>query len=292
MILVSGASGRVGRRVAQYLVAQGQSIRLMSRTPEELPDNEGVQKVYGDFNEPESLSTAFDGIYTALIISGQDIPGNRCVGHKLAFDAAKEANVGHIVYLSLLGAGPESEFPYCRDHYQSEKFLAGTGVPFTALRPAFYLDYFLTKFDEHGVIRGPGGTGNGAFISREDVARAAAAAVIAKPGGVQEITGPELLSIDDIARRLGYLAGRELIYKCEYLSESVERLDAADKSQLAQNLEIGWFQAIAKGEQSKLTDDFSNLTNAEPQTLEEYFGEHMELLKGLRTPSTRVLEDS
>lgn len=291
MILVTGASGRVGSRVAQFLIAQQQPLRLMSRTPDELSGYEGVEKVFGDFNDPESLETAFDGIYTALIISGQDIPGNRCVGHKSAFDAAKEANVGHIVYLSLLGAGPESEFPYCRDHYQSEKFLAGTGVPFTALRIAFYLDYFLPKFDDKGIILGPGGTGNGAFISREDAARAAAAAVLSKPGGVHEITGPERLSIEDVARRLGYLVGRELVYKNEYVSEAVERLENAEASQLQQNLEIGWFQAIAKGEQSKLSDDFAKLTNAEPQTLEEYFGEHMELLNDLRSPSTRVVED-
>lgn len=286
MILVTGASGRIGSRVAQYLVAQQQPLRLMSRTPDELPDYEGVEKVFGDFNDPESLETAFDGIYTALIISGKDIPGNRCVGHKQAFDAAKQANVGHIVYLSLLGASPESEFPYCRDHYQSEKFLAATGVPYTALRNAFYLDFFLPKFDDNGVIRGPGDTGNGAFVSREDAARAAAAAVLSKPGGVKEITGPELLSIDDVARRLGYLVGRNLVYKNEFVTEAAERLDAAEKTQLEQNLEIGWFQAIAKGEQSKLSDDFAKLTNAEPQTLEEYFGEHMELLKDLRSPST------
>jgi len=250
-----------------------------------LPDYEGVEKVFGDFEDQESLETAFDGIYTALIISGQALPGNRCVGHKYAFDAAKAANVGHVVYLSLLGATPESEFPYCRDHYQSEKFLAASGVPHTVLRPSFYLDHFLEKFDANGVIRGPGGTGNGAFVSREDVARAAAAAVLAKPGGVLEITGPELLSIDDVARRIGYLVGKDLKYVNEFLTETQNRLNAADVSKGKQNLEIGWFQAISKGEQSKLTDDFSKLTKAEPQTLEEYFGENLELLNKLRAPS-------
>lgn len=286
MILITGASGRVGSRVAKYLVAQQQPLRLMSRTPDSLAGFESVEKVFGDFNDPESLETAFEGIYTVLVISGQDIPGNRCVGHKAVFDAAKENNVGHIVYLSLLGAGPESEFPYCRDHYQSEKFLAGTGTPHTVLRNAYYLDHFLPKFDDDGIIRGPGDTGNGAFVSRDDAARAAAAAVLKKPGGVHEITGPELLSIDDVARRLGYLVGRDLQYKREYVAETIERLDNADASQLEQNLEIGWFQSIAKGEQSKLTDDFSKLTNAEPQTLEEYFGEHTNLLAELRSPST------
>jgi NAD(P)H dehydrogenase (quinone) len=285
MILITGASGRVGSRVARYLVSQQQPVRLMSRTPDELSDFEGVEKVFGDFNDRESLDSAFEGIYTVLVISGQDIPGNRCVGHKTAFDAAKEANIGHVVYLSLLGASPDSAYPYCRDHYQSEKWLAESGVAYTTLRNAFYIDYFLEQFDDDGVIRGPGGTGNGAFISRDDAARAATAAVLKKPGGVQEITGPELLSIDDVARRLGYLVGRDLSYKSEFVTEAHERLENDEAPQLVQNLEIGWFQAIAEGEQSKLSDDFSKLTNAEPQTLEEYFTEHPELLKELRSPS-------
>lgn len=104
MILVTGASGRIGRRVAELLHAQGAALRLMSRNPAGVPALGAVDVVRDDFEHPETLLQPFAGIDTALVISGMAPPGARALIHRNAFDAAARAGVRHIVYLSLRGA--------------------------------------------------------------------------------------------------------------------------------------------------------------------------------------------
>lgn len=283
MILVTGACGHIGSRVTQLLADKEVTFRAMTRTPDKLTENLGFEAVYGDFEDPNSLNKAFNGIKTALIISGKAMPGKRCFTHKIAFDAAKRAGVEHIVYLSLLGSSSDSVYPYCRDHYESEKFLAETGIPFTSLRNAFYLDMFLEKFGADGIIRGPALTGKGAFVTREDAAQAAAAAVLNPPVGVVEITGPEELSIKDIAERLAKLTGRKLEYNSETIDVARARIQGALNDEWKRELEIGWFDAIAQGEQLPVNDNYKRLTGMDPYTIEQYFDVFPDLLDVLRT---------
>jgi len=285
MILITGASGRVARRTAALLGER--PLRLMSRDPGNVPRLEGTEVVRGDFNDSKSLDAAFAGIATAFVVSGQAPPGQRALLHKNAFEAAARAGVQHVVYLSLKGSGPNSPYPFCRDHYASEQFLAQAGVPHTVLRVAFYLDMFLGKFDPQGVIRGPGGDGRGAFISREDTAQAAAAVVANPPGDILDITGVELLSVADVARRLSVVTGKALRYLPEPAEETRQRLARAGAPELAQDLEVGWFQAIAAGEQGPVTGDCRRLTGKPPQTLETYLGAFPGLLDPLHEAGRR-----
>ncbi len=285
MILITGASGRVARRTAALLA--GRPLRLMSRDPDDVPRLEDAQIVRGDFNDPTTLDAAFAGIATAFVISGQAPPGKRALLHKNAFEAAARARVQHVVYLSLKGSGPNALYPYCRDHYSSEQFLAQTGVAHTVLRMAFYLDMFLGKFDQLGVIQGPGGDGSGAFISREDAAQAAAAAVANLPGGILDITGPELLSVADVAHRLSVATGRVLHYRAESAEQTRRRLSQTGTPELAQDLEVGWFQTIGAGEQAPVANDYRRLTGKDPQTLESYltaFPKLLDILHKAQTP--------
>lgn len=83
-----------------------------------------------------------------------------------------------------IGSGPKSNFPFSRDRYWSERYLAETCLPFIVLRSAFYIDMFLEMFDTDGVVRGPAGQGRAAFVSREDLTQVAAETIAAPPGGV------------------------------------------------------------------------------------------------------------
>jgi len=286
MILITGASGRIARRTAELLAHRGSSLRLMSRNPDHAPKFAGVEIVRGDFKEPATLDAAFAGIVTAFVVSGKALPGQRALMHKNAFEAAARAGVGHVVYLSLKGTSSNSLYPFCRDHQTSEQFLAATGLPHTSLRIAFYQDMFIEKFDPHGVIRGPGGTGRGAFISREDTAWAVAAAVAKPSGGALDITGPELLSVADVARRLSAISSAALRYEEESAEEMRARLGRAGMSDEARDLEVGWFQAIAAGEQSPVTDTYRRLTGKDPQSPEAYFSAFPERLGALRQHRT------
>src|ERR671916_462852 len=125
MILVTGASGAVGGRVA---------------------------RLYAD---PESLPSAFEDVDTAFIVSGYAEPGERWKLHANAVDAALAAGVGRIVYLSFQGAAPDSAFAFARDHARTEQHIRSKGIAYTLIRPNLYLDEVPHFFDDEGVVRGP-----------------------------------------------------------------------------------------------------------------------------------------
>lgn len=282
MVLITGASGHIGRRVSELLAQQNARLRLMSRTPEKTCKLADVESVAGDFQDPESLARAFAGIEKALVISAKAEPGERARLHNSAFRAAATAGVKQVVYLSLKGASPDSLYPYCRDHYESEQFLAASGVPYTSVRGAFYMDMLFSKYDSQGVVRGPAGDGRAAFIAREDTARAAAGAILARPSGIIEVTGREFLTLEDVSCRLSVVTGRALRYENESPEETAKRLSPTSMPKWAQAAEVNWFQAIAAGEQASVTHGYQRLTAMEPLNIEQYCSAFPNVMKGLR----------
>jgi len=278
LILISGASGRIARRTAELLAQDGHRLRLMSRDPERAPKLTGAETVGGDFAEPGTLQRAFAGVSTALIVSASGQPGQRALLHRNAFEAAARARVEHVVYLSLQGSAPDSKYPFSRDHYRSEQYLNAAGIPCTILRNAFYVDMFLDKFDAAGWVRGPASDGRGAFVSREDVARTAAAVLRQRPGGVHDVTGPEALGVAGIAQRFSALSGRTLRYEDESAAHMRERLSREEPLPWRVELAVGWFEAIAAGELARASDTVQRFTGRPPLTLEEYFGMYPALL--------------
>ena len=278
VILITGASGRIARHTAELLARDGRHLRLMTRDPQRAPKLTGAETVRGDFAEPATLKDAFAGVSAALVVSASGEPGERARLHRNAFQAAARARVGHVVYLSLQGAAPDSKYPFSRDHYLSEQFLLEAGLPCTVLRNAFYIDMFLERFDAQGVVRGPAGQGRGVFVSREDVARTAAAALLKQPGGIYDVTGPESLSVADVAKRLSTLTGRPLRYEEESADAARERLNRLEPLAWRVDLTVGWFEAIAAGELERPSDTVLRFTGTAPLTLEDYFRAFPELL--------------
>ena len=201
MILITGATGAIGGSVAKSLAAEGQALRLLVRDPARAPELPNSEVVKGEYGDVSSLKKAFTGIELAFVVSGHTEPGVRAKLHKNAFDAAAQAGVKHLVYLSFQGAAPDSKFPMARDHSESEGYLRATGVPYTALRDSMYLDELPGMFGADGVLRGPAGNGAAAFVAREDVARVVAALLTDPPGesGVYDVTGPEALTLSQAA---------------------------------------------------------------------------------------------
>jgi len=283
MILVTGATGQIGRRVARLLVDEGHAPRLMVRNLGKVPGLPGAEVVRADYAEPETLDSAFAGIETALLVSGYAAPGERARLHRNAIEAAARAGVGHVVYTSFQGASPESRFPMSRDHFETEGYLAQSGVAYTALRDSFYLDLIPDMFGEAGVMRGPAGRGRAAWVSRDDVARVAFA-VLKNPSlgsGVFDLTGAEALTMEETAERMSSLAGRELRYEEETVEEGRawrSRLGAPDWEV---DTWLGSYEAIAAGELAATSDTIARITDRRPETLEEYFSAHPELLAPL-----------
>ena len=253
----------------------------MTRTPQRAPKPPHGQTVRGDFSEPATLPDAFAGVSCALVISASGEPGERALMHRNAFQAAARAGVGHLVYLSLQGAAPDSKYPFSRDNDRSEQYLFETGLPCTVLRNSFYMDMFPEKFDPGGVIRGPARQGRGAFVSREDAARTAAAVLREQPGGIYDVTGCEALSVADIAARLSSLVGRPLRYEDESAEQTRERLGRREPLAWRVDLAVGWFEAIAAGELQPVSDAVARFTGTGPQTFDDYFRAFPQLLEAL-----------
>ena len=288
VILITGASGRVARRTAELLARDGHSLRLLTRSPQRAPKLAKAETVRGDFAEPATLKDAFAGVSVALVVSASGEPGERARLHRNAFQAAARAGVGHVVYLSLQGAAPDSKYPFSRDHYLSEQYLLAEGLPCTVLRNAFYIDMFLEKFDAGGVVRGPAGQERGAFVSREDVARTSAAVLRTQPGGIYDVTGPEALNVADIATRLSTLVGRHLRYEDESADVARARLTRLEALAWRVDLSVGWFEAIAAGELKRTSETILRFTGTAPLTLEEYFRAYPELLRALHPGQDRT----
>jgi len=284
MILVTGGSGWIGRRVGELLGEQGAPLRLMARDTGKVTPPPGAEAVQGDYADPASLDAAFRGVESAFIVSGYAREGERAKLHGHAISAASRAGVRKIVYLSFQGASPSSQFPMARDHYRTEQSLLASGVPFVALRDNLYTDILPHLFDAEGVVRGPAGDGRMAFVAREDVAQTVAAALVQRVDGNQilDVTGPESLTFDDVADRLSARTGRHLRYERESVEEGRRWRAASGAPDWEVDTWLGSYLAAAAGELADVSDTVQRLTGRPPMTLEQYFDANPHILEPLR----------
>lgn len=224
MILIVGASGRLGGIVARRLLAQGKPVRAMSRTPTTLAHlrEHGAEVVAGDLRDPASLARACQGA-DAVFAAAHAFPGSGendprrvdLAGNRRLVDAARTAGVRHFVLTSILGTSPTHPIDLFRYKYQAEQYLRASGLSHTILRPTAFMELWATIIGEPILQRGKTMIfGRGAnpinFVSVEDVARFALIA-LEDPrarGRAIEIGGPENLSFMDFAGTFERVTGR------------------------------------------------------------------------------------
>jgi NAD(P)H dehydrogenase (quinone) len=216
-VIVTGASGQLGRLVAEHLLDRlsPEEIILVSRRPHALADiaERGVEVRRGDFDEPASLTEAFAGGERMLLISTMAV-GHRVQQHQNALEAAAAAGVRHVAYTST--TNPVVGHPcgeVVEDHRLTEELLHGDGLAWTVLRNAAYAELQVPLGAiavTYGKLVTNAGPGRVAPISRSDCAAAAAVVLTTDghEGQTYEITGPEALSQADIARLLTEITGR------------------------------------------------------------------------------------
>ena len=250
LILVTGATGKIGSCIASFLERSGNQLRLLARDPNKLSNFPNAQKVKGDYADVQSLDRGFIGVSSAFIVSGYAEPGERARLHRNAFQAAQRAGVGHLIYLSTLGASPNSRFPMSRDHYESEHFLKATGIPYTILQDSFYCELAVQMFDEDGVMKGPGGQGKVSWVGREEIAEAAAKLLASDEPllGTLPMTGPSALSLTETAAMISSVKHRSLRYEDEPLHAAREWRSKLGVPAWEVETWVGSYDAIAAGE--------------------------------------------
>jgi len=288
LIAVTGATGALGGRVARRLAAAGLEQRLVVRDAARAPALPLAHVVtapaYGDF---AAMRTALTGVRTLLLVSASE-SADRVTQHLTAVDAAVDAGVGRIVYVSFLGAAPEATFTLARHHFQTEQHIRAHAVDFTFLRDSLYLDVFPYFAGADGVIRGPAGTGRVAAVARDDIADAAVTVLrdAGHSGATYDLTGPVALTVDEIAVELSRASGRSITYQPETLAEAY----ASRAHYGAPDWEVaGWvtsYAAIATGELDVVTDHITRLTGHPPLDVAHWLAASPDAVAHLRATVT------
>ncbi len=219
MIVITGASGQLGRLVIQSLLTKVPANRIVAavRNPEKASDLAalGVQVRRADYTDSASLDAAFQGAEKVLLISSSEV-GQRLAQHRNAIDAAKRAGVALLAYTSLLHADT-SPLGLAGEHVATEAWLKQSGVPFVLLRNGWYTENYLASIPpalQHGAFIGSAGEGRIASAARADYAEAAAIALTRpeQSGKVYELAGDDAYTLAGFAAELSRQSGKAIPY--------------------------------------------------------------------------------
>ena len=213
-LFVSGAGGKLGRRVVELLLERGYGGKIIAGTrhPEKL-NFAGVEARQADFDSDASLDTAFAGVDRLLLIS-TDAIGQRQRQHLAAVAAAKRAGVSYIIYTSM--PKPDvSAVSFAPDHLATEQAIIASGIGYTILRHGWYAENLLTALPPalaSGRWYSASGDGPTSYVAREDLARVDAEVLASNFTGnrIVTLTGPELHSVPQLAALASELFGKPI----------------------------------------------------------------------------------
>jgi NAD(P)H dehydrogenase (quinone) len=259
-ILVTGATGGLGHAVVETLLQtiNPTQLAVLARDPAKAADlqAQGVAVRQGDYSDYESLMAAFAGVEKLYFVATSSMT-DRIQQHENVVKAATAAGVKHLVYTSFQRKTEDGTSPVAfieEAHLATEKLIKQSGLTYTILKHALYLDVFPPFFGpqvlENNTIYLPAGTGRGAYASRHDLA-VAGAAVLTSPGHenqAYELAANTTYSLADFAEALSTLSGRAIQYVAPSPAEFVAQLTQAgvpaENSQMAAAL----MSAISQGE--------------------------------------------
>ena len=275
MILVTGATGSVGGEVCRLLHRANRPFRAMCRKPEQIDRfrEEGMEAVQGDFDRPETLATAMQGIDLLLLISA---PTPRQAEHEIAaIDAARRAGVGRIVKISASDSNVRTPVPWAKAHALIEQHLRSTDIDWTVLRASAFMQNllwlktplskgFLPQVADKGVV---------GWIDTRDVARTAVT-VMGEEGhhrATYFLTGPEGLDMRQIAGRLSDVFARRVRYidLPNPIFAAILRL-SGNSRWMTKGLVVQFDHVVAGHHDIDITCEVERLTGAPPRSLSEF----------------------
>jgi uncharacterized protein YbjT (DUF2867 family) len=224
MILVVGATGTLGRKVARSLLGSGEQVRAMTRMVSRADDLKsiGARPVRGDLRDRDSLEFALRGVRTvvasahSLLGRGDEASENvDDVGHRNLIDIARESGVDHFIYTSVVGASSDHPLDFWRSKARVERYLIESGLTYTIVRPTAFMELHayqligrLVLEGKRVMIPGPGRNPRN-FVAAEDVAKVIVGAmkIPSLRGETIEVGGPENLSAHDVVKTFERVGG-------------------------------------------------------------------------------------
>jgi uncharacterized protein YbjT (DUF2867 family) len=274
-ILVTGASGNIGRPLVQQLKAAGTTVIAGSSSGKSV---DGVPSRHVDFGNLSSLQTAFAGVDTLFLLL--PLVPNKVALAKNAIAAAKAAGVKHIVRSSGAGADPEAGFALPKLQGEIDQLIIDSGIAYTLVRPATFMQNFATYFA--GMIQGgalylPQGEGRVSFIDVRDIA-AVNATILQNPaahaGKVYTLTGATAVSNADVVKAIGDAIGKTVSYVAvpdEAAVASMKGMGMDDWS-IAQMMSL--HQLTAAGYAAGTSDTVRQFIGREPIGFAQFVADH------------------
>lgn len=282
MILVTGATGRIGRQVTTLLVAQGARVRAMVRDPARartmLPS--GVELVAGDFREPAGFGDVVRGVERVFLLQ---VPHAGMVAEQQLFlEATKAAGGKHVVRVSSLGAAPSARARIPRVHGEAEKQLENTGLGWTHLRPSFFMQNLLwhaPQIAKSGRFGLPTGSGAMGFIDAADIA-AVAVLALTQPGHEGRaylLTGPQALSHHEVAALMSEAFGKPVVFEDQTAEQFAQWASAMGMDAWTVEALNELYALVRAGMAKVVTPTVSQLLGRPARSMREFLEEHRPL---------------
>lgn len=281
MILITGATGHIGKELIPLLLEAEQPLRILVRDEKKVAHLDGcVERTVGDLNNPDSLFSAMHGVDKVFLVTfetQQDIH---------VIEAAKRAGVQHIVKLSTLEA-TEHKIEVGQWHYEREELIRASGLGWTFLRPGMFMsnsiEWWSDSIKRQRSVFFPGGKkGKVAPIDPRDVARVAALA-LTQPGHSQqayEITGSKLFTIGEMIQIISSVLGEPIQYMdIPPIAAKVFMLKSGMDRALVNAL-MEMLASLRRNEGAIVTDTVEQVTGCQPRTFEAWCREHIEAFQG------------
>ncbi|MCY1139882.1 SDR family oxidoreductase [Actinoplanes sp. Pm04-4] len=268
LIVITGASGRLGGRVARKLDG---AKRLLVRDAARAPHTDGAEVAVAEYRDGEAVRRGLEGAETVFMVSAAETP-ERVAEHRSFVDAAVRAGVRQLVYTSFVGAAPDASFTLARDHWATEEHIRRSGLAFTFLRDNLYADFLPLMVGEDGIIRGPAGDGRAAVVAQDGIADAAVAVLrdpVAHSGRTYDLTGPAALTLAEVAATISAATGRPVGYHNETLPEAYASRSSYGAPDWQVEAWVSTYTAIANGELEAVSTAIPELTGHPATTLAE-----------------------
>ena len=277
-IVVTGASGKVGRMIAETLAGRRVSQTLLVRDPARAPDLPGSAVAVADFTDGAAVRAALRPGDRVFMVSVHEDVETRIAAHRSFIDAAADVGVGLLAYLSIVQPSPTASFRHSRSHDATERMIRASDVPSTFLRMNLFLEELPLWFDQDGVCRGPGGDGRVSLITRADTA-AVSAAVVRGPGYEDEaldVTGEESHSLAELAALCSEILGRPFRYEPGTREAWIDSRLAAGIPAWDANIGVGSYEGLDRGEFDVTSGVVRRITGAPPQSVRSWVEAHPE----------------
>lgn len=276
-ILITGATGTVGSLLVKELANSEAVVKALVRSPEkgEKLKASGIAPVVGDFDQPETLAPALEGVSRVFLLSAPDA---QMVSRETNFiTEAKRAGVSHITKLSAFGAG--ESFSLGRLHHEVEQYLQASGVAYTSLRPNGFMQNmlgFARTIREQGVFYAPLGETRVSYIDARDIAAVAAKTLTEDKhaGRIYELTGPEALSYTDIAQKLSAVTGKEVKYVSVPMEAARQGMLAMGMNEWLASALVELFEHYINGGAELVTDTVREVTGRDARSFDEFAADY------------------